>query len=78
MSEETSAHGLSPEKIAEFHENGFIKIGKLIPDDLIETLQDAYDHEFQAARKRGNFRNLAMADTDDVDTGAKPSTGPAG
>ena len=32
-------------------------------DDEIETLRQAYDFEFESARKKGNFRNLSIDDT---------------
>ncbi len=59
---------LSQEQIGEFWEKGFVKIGKLLDDELLEELRREYDRIFAAARQDGHFRNLAIDDTDDVDT----------
>lgn len=67
MAENGDIRGLTQEQVDLFHVNGYLKIGKLLDDDLIETLRAAYDHEFQTARKQGNFRNLAISDTEDLD-----------
>ncbi|MCZ6636215.1 MAG: phytanoyl-CoA dioxygenase family protein [bacterium] len=58
---------LTPEQIAFFHQNGYLKIGKLLDDDHIALLRTEYDREFEAARQNGRFRNLAIDNTDDLD-----------
>ncbi len=67
MTEDTTQKGLTAEQTADFHENGYLKIGKLLEDDLVEVLRREYNHEFEAARKGGGFRNLAIDDTDDLE-----------
>ena len=59
---------LSQEQIGGFWEKGFIEIGKLLDDELVEELRREYDRLFAEARQDGRFRNLAIDDTDDVDT----------
>lgn len=68
MSDSEEKTGLSSEQIASFHERGYLVIGKLLDDGLIERLRTEYDREFEIARKSGGFRNLAIEDTDDVNT----------
>jgi len=58
---------LSQEQIDSFWENGYLKIGKLLDDDQIDLLRREYDREFELARSHGNFRNLAIDNTDDID-----------
>lgn len=58
---------LTPEQIASFHQNGYLKVGKLLDDDRIALLRTEYDREFEAARQNGRFRNLAIDNTDDLD-----------
>ncbi|MBM3265094.1 MAG: phytanoyl-CoA dioxygenase family protein [candidate division Zixibacteria bacterium] len=58
--------GLTFEQVAEFHERGFVKIGKLLDDDRVETLRREYDHEFDQAYLTGHYRNLARNETQDV------------
>ena len=57
---------LSAEQMHFFQKNGYLKIGKILEDDHIATLREAYDHEFDQARQNNQFRNLAISDTDDL------------
>lgn len=58
--------GLAQEQIDFFHQNGYLKIGKLFDDEQVALLRCEYDREFDLARENGQFRNLAIGDTDDV------------
>ncbi|HAA76335.1 TPA: hypothetical protein DCE37_14560 [Candidatus Latescibacteria bacterium] len=58
---------LTTSQITSFLDDGFLPIGKLLDDDLVEQLRDEYDHLFSEAREEGRYRNLAILDTDDVD-----------
>ncbi|MGA1196414.1 MAG: phytanoyl-CoA dioxygenase family protein [Candidatus Latescibacterota bacterium] len=55
---------LSAEQIHFFQKNGYLKIGKLLEDDHLATLQQEYDKEFNLARENNRFRNLAISDTE--------------
>lgn len=59
---------LTQEQIDSFREDGYLRIGKLLDDDQVELLRREYDREFELARVRGTFRNLAIDNTDDLDT----------
>jgi ectoine hydroxylase-related dioxygenase (phytanoyl-CoA dioxygenase family) len=59
--------GLTPEQAGLFHEQGFLRIGKILDDDLVALLRQEYDREFELARKSGRYRNLAIDDTDDIE-----------
>ena len=58
---------LSAEQIHFFQKNGYLKIGKLLEDDHIATLQQEYDREFALARENNRFRNLAISDTEHLE-----------
>ncbi|MDA0709979.1 MAG: phytanoyl-CoA dioxygenase family protein [bacterium] len=58
---------LTPEQIHTFQKDGYLRIGKLLGDDLIETLRQEYDREFSLARENNRFRNLAISDTDNLE-----------
>lgn len=59
---------LAPEQVDEFWANGFLKVGKILDDDEIETYGAEYDRIFAEARAgKINFRNLAIDNTDDLD-----------
>ena len=59
---------LSEEQINRFWIDGYLNIGKILPDDEIELLRREYDREFERARSgQSGFRNLAIDDTDDLD-----------
>ncbi|MBT3602226.1 MAG: hypothetical protein HN521_04090, partial [Candidatus Latescibacteria bacterium] len=57
---------LSAEQIHAFQKDGYLKIGKLLEDDHIATLQKEYDREFALARENNRFRNLAISNTDEL------------
>ena len=57
---------LTQEQIDDFNINGFVSIGKIITDDLLETLRKEYDRLFYEAKESGKFRNLAIDDTEDL------------
>ena len=58
---------LREEQINHFWTNGYLAVGKLLEDDEIELLRQAYDHEFEQARRgQGHFRNLSIDDTDNL------------
>jgi phytanoyl-CoA hydroxylase len=61
---------MTQDQIAYFREHGYVRIGKLLDDELIEQLRHEYDRLFAAARVDGRYRNLAMDDTDDIDAKA--------
>jgi ectoine hydroxylase-related dioxygenase (phytanoyl-CoA dioxygenase family) len=58
---------LTQEQAEHFQERGYLAIGKLLDDDLIDLLRDEYDAVFEHARSAGTFRNLAIDDTDDLE-----------
>ena len=58
---------LTQEQIDDFNINGFVKIGKIINDELIGKLRKEYDRIFYEAKESGNFRNLSIDDTQDLD-----------
>jgi ectoine hydroxylase-related dioxygenase (phytanoyl-CoA dioxygenase family) len=59
---------LTPDQVDEFWANGFLKVGKILTDDEIETYRAEYDRIFAEARAgKINFRNLAIDNTDDLD-----------
>ena len=63
----TSPHRyLTQEQIDDFNINGFVSIGKIITDDLLERLRKEYDRLFYEAKESGKFRNLAIDDTEDL------------
>ena len=61
---------MTQDQIAYFREHGYVRIGKLLDDELIEQLRHEYDRLFAAARVDGRYRNLAIDDTDDIDAKA--------
>lgn len=58
---------LSQEQIDEFHLRGYVVVGKLLDDDLIEVLRAEYDRLFAEAHETGRFRNLSIGDTENID-----------
>ena len=56
---------LAHDQVAQFRERGYVRIGKLLDDELVERLRDEYDRVFAEARVDGRYRNLAIDDTDD-------------
>ena len=65
--DETAQTGFSQDQIDRFRQEGYLSVGKVVDDDLLESLRGGYDHEFGLARKNGRFRNLAISNTDDLD-----------
>lgn len=60
---------LTAEQVNQFWTDGYLKLGKVLDDDLIETLRAEYDQAFNLARAGvGSFRNLSIDDTDDLET----------
>ena len=64
-----SHRALAPDQIDQFNTRGFVSLGRVLDDDTLAQLRAEYDRLFAQARTDGNFRNLAIDDTDD--TGAK-------
>lgn len=58
---------LTQEQIEFFHQNGYLRIGKILEEEHIELLRREYDHEFDTARQNNRFRNLAISNTYDLD-----------
>ena len=64
---EDGRKSLNQEQVDFFWENGYLTIGKMLDDDVVELLRREYDKEFDLARSgRNEFRNLSIKDTDDV------------
>jgi len=57
---------LSTQQITSFHNQGYLQIGKLLDDELVDQLRDEYDRLFAEAREDGRYRNLAADNTDDI------------
>lgn len=58
--ENQSYKSLTSEQIASFWENGYLNVGKVLDDDLIELLRREYDREFGLGRAgKRPVRNLA-------------------
>ena len=58
---------LTQDQVNDFRLRGYIVIGKLLDDELIELLRGEYDRLFTEARQSGHYRNLAIGDTDDIE-----------
>ena len=58
---------LTQDQVNDFRLRGYIAIGKLLDDELIELLRGEYDCLFTEARQSGHYRNLAIGDTDDIE-----------
>lgn len=60
---------LTQTQVDSFWTNGYLPIGKILTDAEIELLRGEYDHEFDRARAgETSFRNLAINQTDDLET----------
>ncbi|HET6487331.1 MAG TPA: phytanoyl-CoA dioxygenase family protein [Spirochaetia bacterium] len=63
---------LTQEQVNGFWKNGFLRFGKILDDELLETMRREYDREFELVSTgrsdRSMFRNLSGASTDDLDT----------
>ena len=58
---------LSAEQVDRFRHDGYLKLGRLLDDGLIDLLRREYDREFALARGGdAQFRNLSISDTDDL------------
>ena len=59
---------LSQTQVDSFWTNGYLPVGKILNDEEIEVLRQAYDHEFARARAGETaFRNLSINNTDDLE-----------
>lgn len=60
---------LSQTQVDSFWTNGYLPVGKILNDEEIEILRREYDREFDRARAgETSFRNLAIDNTDDLET----------
>ena len=58
---------LSTEQVDRFRHDGYLKLGRLLDDGLVDLLRREYDREFARARDGdAQFRNLSISDTDDL------------
>ena len=58
---------LSAEQVDRFRHDGYLKLGRLLDDGLVDLLRREYDREFALARDGdAQFRNLSISDTDDL------------
>ena len=58
---------LSAEQVDRFRHDGYLKLGRLLDDGLVDLLRREYDREFARARDGdAQFRNLSISDTDDL------------
>lgn len=62
----TEYKALTQEQINSFRQQGYISIGNMLDNALVNTLRQEYDQLFAAAQHDGSFRNLAIDDTDDL------------
>ena len=61
---------LTHDQVSHFREHGYVRVGKLLDDELVERLRHEYDRIFAEARVDGCYRNLTMDDIDDVEAKA--------
>ena len=63
---------LTQEQVNSFWKNGFLRFGKILDPELLETMRREYDREFELVSTgrsdRTMFRNLSGASTDDLET----------
>jgi len=57
---------LSTEQVTSFLDRGYLPIGKLLDDELVDQLRAEYDRLFSEAREDGRYRNLSIENTDDI------------
>jgi ectoine hydroxylase-related dioxygenase (phytanoyl-CoA dioxygenase family) len=58
---------LSADQVDRFRRDGYLKLGRLLDDDLLDLLRREYDREFALARAGdAKFRNLSISNTDDL------------
>ena len=58
---------LSQEKLDSFHQNGYLRYGKILEDEEIELLGKQYDLEFEKSGEDKSCRNIAGDDMDAID-----------
>ncbi|MBT7862232.1 MAG: hypothetical protein HN712_18080, partial [Gemmatimonadetes bacterium] len=56
---ESPHRSLTQDQIDSFHRDGYVPIGKLIEDSVLEELRSEYDRLFEEARTSEKYRNLA-------------------
>ena len=61
---------LTQSQVAHFREHGYVRVGELLDEEVVERLRDEYDRLFAEARNDGRYRNLAADDTDDIEAKA--------
>lgn len=62
---ESGYKALSQAQVASFWEDGFLVVGKVLEDELIEEMRGEYDSEFDLARSgQRPVRNLAVGEED--------------
>ena len=58
---------LSAGQVDRFRGDGYLRLGRLLDDDLLAVLQREYDREFARARSgAAEFRNLSISDTENL------------
>lgn len=70
---------LTPEQVAFYHENGYLAIPRLMPDDEVVWMREIYDRLFRerAGRDVGDQFDLAGTDDDDAPAVLPQILGPA-
>lgn len=64
----TGRKALDQAQVDRFWSDGYLKIGKILSDEELESLRQEYDSIFAQARAgKINFRNLAIDQTDDLE-----------
>lgn len=56
---------LDQDQLDFFHANGYLRVGRILDDELLQTLRREYDAEFQKAWESNAYRNLAIDDGGD-------------
>jgi len=63
--QESGFNVLTQSQVASFWENGYLVVGKVLEDDLIEEMRAEYDDEFALGRSGDRpVRNLAVFEDD--------------
>ncbi|MDA0321558.1 MAG: phytanoyl-CoA dioxygenase family protein [Verrucomicrobia bacterium] len=55
------------EQLNDFHRDGYVRLGRVLSDDELETLRENYDLEMDRARETNAYRNLSIDDGTDSD-----------
>ena len=50
------------EQLNDFHRDGYVRLGRVLSDDELETLRENYDLEMDRARETNAYRNLSIDD----------------